>query len=221
MSIKTVAVLGATGLIGTRLIANLQNVQGVETIKAIVRRPVQFQKSKVQTKLIDFNDPEVFKLALEGTDALFCAIGTTQKKVRGDKVAYRKIDYDIAVNAARFCAETACQNFLLVSSVGANSESKNFYLKLKGEVEDAIQQFPVRSISIFRPSVLLGQRNESRPGEKIGQIFMQAFSFLLAGAWSKYKPINADSVAKAMIQIAKKEGNGVAVYEYKEMKAVL
>src|SRR5690349_13785823 len=109
MSIKTVAVIGATGLIGKHLIQNLQNESSVETIKAIVRRPAQFSEAKVEEKLINFADSESFKLALEGCDAVFCAVGTTQKKVRGDKQAYRKVDYDIPVNAARFCAEIGCE----------------------------------------------------------------------------------------------------------------
>ena len=221
MSIKTVAVVGATGLIGGRLLANLQDDPSVETIRAIVRRPAEFKEPKVEEKLINFSDPESFKLAMEGCDAVFCAVGTTQKKVSGDKEAYRKVDHDIPVNAARFCAEIGCENFLLVSSVGANITSKNFYLKLKGEVENAVQKLPIKRVSIFRPSILLGQRNEKRTGEKIGQVVMKALSFLLIGKWSKYKPIDADTVANAMIRAAKNEEDGFTVYEYKEMEAML
>lgn len=169
-------------------------------------------------KLVNFDDPESVKLAIDGSDAVFCAIGTTQKKVGGDKVAYRKVDYDIPVNAARFCAETKCPNFLLVSSVGANSNSNNFYLKLKGEVEDAVQQRPIQSISIFRPSILLGKRSESRPGEKIGQSVMSFFAFLLVGGWEKYRPIDAEKVAKAMVAVAKEEKPGATIYEYEAMR---
>jgi uncharacterized protein YbjT (DUF2867 family) len=221
MSIQTVTVIGATGLIGGHLVARLQKEGAVEAIQVLVRRPVQFKESKVRARLVDFSDTESFKLAIEGSDAVFCAVGTTQKKVKGDRAAYRKVDYDIPVNAARFCAETGCQKFLLVSSVGADGRSNNFYLKLKGEVEEAVQKLSIRSISIFRPSVLLGHRLESRPAERIGQVLMQAFSFFLVGSLRKYKPVRGADVAAAMVNAAKKNVEGKFVYEHEEIKALL
>jgi uncharacterized protein YbjT (DUF2867 family) len=214
MPLKTATVIGATGLIGGHLVEQLEQDSQYSTIKVIVRKPVQFAQRKVVVKLVNFADPESFKLALEGSDVVFCSVGTTQKKVGGDKDAYRKVDYDIPVNAARFCAETGCQKFLLVSSVGADSRSNNFYLKLKGEVEDAVQQVPLKSIFIFRPSLLLGERKESRPGEKIGQLVMPLFSIFLVGKLHKYKPVQAKDVAAAMISAAKKEKPGRYILEY-------
>lgn len=128
------------------------------------------------------------------------------------------MDYDIPVRAAKFCKETGCKNFLLVSSSGANSKSNNFYLKLKGEVEDALKEINLTSTSVFRPSVLLGNRNESRPGERIAQIAMKAISFAFLGSFSKYKPIHASEVARAMLEAAKKEMPGFTIYEYYEVK---
>jgi len=214
----TATVIGATGLIGGNLVDLLQQDSSVETVRVVVRRPVQFSHSKVEVKLVNFSDPESFKLAIDGSDAVYCAVGTTQKKVKGDKEAYRKVDYDIPLHAARFCAETGCQKFLLVSSVGADSKSNNFYLKLKGEVEDDIKLLPIPMIAIFRPSILLGNRNETRPGEKIGQVVMQAFSFLLTGSWRKYKPIHAREVALAMIKASHQHEEGIYLYEYNRMK---
>lgn len=214
MPLKTATVIGSTGLIGGQLVEQLQQDRQVETIRVLIRRPVQFSQTKVETRLVDFTDPESFKLAMEGSSAVFCAVGTTQKKVKGDKAAYRKVDFDIPVNAARFCAETGCPKFLLVSSVGASSKSNNFYLKLKGEVEDAVQQLPIKSIHIFRPSVLLGDRKEHRLGEAISKAVMQAFSFAFVGGLRKYKPVQASDVAAAMINSAKKEAKGRFVYEY-------
>ncbi|MBB1284724.1 NAD(P)H-binding protein [Flavisolibacter sp. BT320] len=214
----TATVIGATGLIGEHLVEQLQQNNAIETIRVLVRRPVQFRQSKVEVKLVNFADPESFKLAIDGSDVVFCAVGTTQKKVKGDKDAYRKVDYEIPLQAARFCAETGCQKFLLVSSVGANSKSNNFYLKLKGEVEDDIKLLPVKMIAIFRPSMLLGARKESRPAEKIGQVIMPIFSFLLAGSWRKYKPIHASDVAAAMIRASEQHDEGTYLYEYNRMK---
>ena len=214
MPVKTVTVIGATGLIGGHLVRLLQAESSIETIRIPVRRPVSISGPKLAINLIDFADPESFKLAIDGSDAVFCAVGTTQKKVKGDKEAYRKVDYDIPVHAARFCAETGCQHFLLVSSVGANSSSSNFYLKLKGEVEEAVQQQPIQQIVLLRPSILLGNRAENRPGERIGQLAMQAFSFLLVSGLKKYKPAEAKEVAAAMVRIAQSDKRGKFILEY-------
>ncbi len=213
--IKTVTLIGATGLIGSRLLSRLQNDDHIDSIRILSRRPVELTGPKTNVQVIDFSDLEQFRSAIEGSDAVFCSVGTTQKKVDGDEDAYRRVDFDIPVNAARFCAETGCKHFLLVSSVGADSSSGSFYLKIKGEVEDAVQESGVQSVSIFRPSILLGERNESRPGETIGKVVMKVFSFLLP---SRMKPIHADDVAAAMLWAAKQGREGFHFYQYREIK---
>jgi uncharacterized protein YbjT (DUF2867 family) len=183
---KTATVIGATGLIGSHLVELLQDDQAYSTIKVIVRRAVTFNHPKIQVILIDFSDQEALRSAIAGSDAVFCAAGTTQKKVKGDLEAYRRVDYDIPVNAARHCAGESCLNYLLVSSVGANSKGNNFYIKLKGEVEDMVKTIGIPCVHIFRPSMLLGKRAESRPAEKIAQVIMKGLSCLVP---SKFKPI--------------------------------
>ncbi len=215
MSAKTATIIGATGLIGGELLNLLFDDDYFETVRVLIRRPFKREHPKLEKKLVDFNDNDSLLVALDGSDAIFCAVGTTQKKVKGDKEAYRKVDYDIPVHAARFCKMTGCKTFVLVSSVGANNKSGNFYLKLKGEVEDAVKEVGIESVHIMRPSMLLGNRNESRPGEKIGQGVMKAFSFLLP---SKYKPIQASDVAKAMLAVAKENKQGFFVYEHDQIK---
>jgi len=217
MNKKTAALIGATGLIGSHLLKLLQDDDTFATIRLLVRRPVPFNHPKIKALVIDFADEAAFKAGIAGCDAVFCAVGTTQKKVKGDKTAYRKVDYNIPVNAARFCAETDCQNFLLVSSVGADSKSGNFYLKLKGEVEDKISSMSIPSISIFRPSMLLGNRQESRPMETIAQAISKPLSILFP---SKYKPIAAANVAKAMLAAEKTGKKGVNIYHFNEMKSL-
>jgi uncharacterized protein YbjT (DUF2867 family) len=221
MPAEIAAVIGATGLIGSHLVQLLQKDSLFDTVRLLVRRPISFQHPKLELKLVNFSDPESFKLAIDGSNTVFCAVGTTQKKVGGDQEAYRKVDYDIPVGAARFSAETGVEKFLLVSSVGASSKSNNFYLKLKGEVEDAVQQTTIRSISVFRPSLLLGNREENRPGEKIGQLLMPLLSFAMMGPWSKYKPIQASDVSRAMFMAAKNNRQGHSIYEYKEMQSLI
>lgn len=220
MSAKTATIIGVTGLIGSKLLPLLVRDPSYQRVRLLVRRPYKINHSKVEVKLIDFSDHESFKLGIDGSNTVFCAIGTTQQKVKGNQAAYRKVDYDIAVNAARYCKETRCNNFVLVSSVGANAESNNFYLKLKGEIEEGVKRYSLESVSIFRPSVLLGNRNESRPGERIAQIGMTLFSFAFIGSSGKYKPVPAPDVAAAMLLAAKKEAKGVALYEYNEIKSL-
>jgi uncharacterized protein YbjT (DUF2867 family) len=215
MAANTAAVIGATGLIGSHLLEDLIADKNFDTIKVIVRRPFTADHPKVSVLQIDFTDQLSYKNAIAGSDAVFCTIGTTQKKVKGDKDAYRKVDYDIIVNAAKLSAASGVNKFLFVSSVGANRESDNFYLKLKGEIEDAVQNCGIPSVSIFRPSVLLGKRKEFRLIERLAQGGMQVFSFLIP---SKYKPISAEIVAKAMITASKLARQGVAVYHYGEIR---
>jgi uncharacterized protein YbjT (DUF2867 family) len=218
MNEKTATIIGATGLIGSHLLELLQNDNYFNTIKVLVRRPVSFNHLKVKVITIDFSDHEAFKTAIAGSDTVFCAVGTTNKKVKGDKAAYRKVDYDIPVNAAKYCAETGCQNFALVSSVGANSKSRGFYIRLKGEVEEVISHMNIKTISVFRPSLLLGERQEFRFGELMGKIIIKPFSFLFP---SKFKPIKASYVAKSMLLASKKELPGFQLYHFKEMKRLI
>ncbi len=214
----TATIIGATGLIGGYLLKELLQDNYYETVRILIRRPIEFTYPKLEKKLVDFGDAESFRLALEGSDAVFCAIGTTQKKVKGDKEAYRKVDYDITVNAAGFCKLNGCETFVLVSSVGANSKSNNFYLKLKGEVEDAVKAVGLKSVHIMRPSVLLGDRKEFRLGEKISKGIISAFSFLIP---AKYKPIHGKQVAIAMLSAAEKQNEGFCIYHYPEIKTTL
>jgi uncharacterized protein YbjT (DUF2867 family) len=214
MAQKTATLIGATGLIGSQILQRLLEDPDFTNIKVLVRRPFDLTHPKVQLILLDFADEAAYQAAIAGSDVVFCSVGTTLKQVNGDMVAYRKIDYDIPVNAARFCAATACPKFLLVSSIGADSQSRNFYLKLKGEVEEKVGSLGLPAVSIFRPSMLLGQRAEFRLGEKIGQVLMGVLGFLIP---AQYKAIDVKTVAKAMVTVAKKDTVGVQFYTYAEM----
>lgn len=218
---RTATVIGGTGLIGSKIIAQLQQQHHYETIRVLVRKPYSNANPRIEVKLVDFRDAESFRLGIEGSDAVFCAAGTTQAKVKGNEEAYRQVDFDIPVGAARWCKENGIPQLLLVSSIGADPAARNFYLRIKGETEVAVMANGPTSISIFRPSLLLGERKEHRPGEKIAQAVMPLFSPLLFGQWKKYKPITADDVATAMIAASLKGLPGVQVYEYSEMQALL
>jgi uncharacterized protein YbjT (DUF2867 family) len=125
------------------------------------------------------------------------------------------------VNTANACAENGFKKFLLVSSVGADTRSRNFYLQLKGSVEECISTLSFESIHIFRPSLLLGRRKEGRPAERIAQVSMQFFSFLFLGGLKKYKPIQSLDVAKSMIAASKQQTRGSQIYEFERMMALI
>ncbi|TCJ19367.1 hypothetical protein EPD60_02845 [Flaviaesturariibacter flavus] len=210
----TATLIGATGLIGGHLLRLLQADPYFGTVRVLVRRPIGLQSPRTEEKLINFADVESFRLGLEGSDVIFVAVGTTQKKVGGDEAAYRKVDFDIPVAAARWGKEAGARHLLLVSSVGANAGSSNFYLRLKGQTEDAVKASGMEAVSVFRPSMLLGERKEARPGERIGQVASQLFSGLMMGGLRKYKPVLAELVAAAMIAQAKTGARGFHVFEY-------
>lgn len=211
---KTVTLIGVTGLIGGHLYELLKQDTTIDHIRLLVRRPITKEDPRTEVKLVDFNDAESFRLAIEGSDIVFCAVGTTNKKVKGDKDAYRKVDYDIPVNAARFCQLAGCETFVLVSAVGAKSNSRSFYLKLKGEVEDAVKQMGIKSVHIMRPSLLLGERNESRTIEKMAERLMPVISRVIP---SRYKAIQGRDVARAMISVTEENKPGFFIYEYRDM----
>ena len=207
---KNYAIIGASGLIGGCLIDELLQTTD-NKITLISRRPFGMSNSRIHELIVDFTNQSALNEALKGVDAVFIAIGTTQKKMKGDLSAYRKVDYDIPVAVAQACVINNVPKLLLVSSVGADSSSSNFYLRLKGEVEKAIEKMPIQYIGIFQPSLLLGNRNEFRLGEKISQLIMPIFSFVIP---SKYKPIAAKSIGKAMIREAIQDQKGVYRYTY-------
>lgn len=213
----TATLVGATGLIGNYLLEELLNDPFFDSVRILIRRPLDKTHPKLEKKIVDFNDSDSLLVAISNSDVVFCTIGTTQKKVKGNKEAYRKIDFDIPVNLSRFCKMTGCDRFILVSSAGANIKSINFYAKLKGEVEEAVKKSGLKIIHIVRPSILLGERNESRLGENIGKTVMTTFSFLIP---SKYKPIHGKDVAKAMLALSKKNDEGHFIHENAEIKKI-
>lgn len=221
MNEQTAVIIGASGLIGRHLVEKLLQDDCFETVRVLVRRRLALNHPKLQQEIVDFNSLEDFKNKFGTGDSIFCCIGTTQKKVKGNKKAYEQIDHDIPVQAAQIGMANGFKKFLIVSSVGANASSSNFYLRLKGKTENDIKQYDFDTISIFRPSILLGKRNESRPAEGIAQFFMQSLSFLFIGAFKKYHPVKASVVAKAMIRESKNNHRGIFILDYKEIEGTV
>ena len=211
---KTVALFGSTGLIGSEILKLLINDYDYKTINVITRKKVTVQSKKIKNYIIDFTNLDSYKKVIKKGDVVIASIGTTQSKVNFNKTKYRKVDYDILLNIAKVCKSNQASSFCFVSSAGANEKSKNFYLGLKGEIENSIMHLALKSCLIFRPSLLLGKRNEFRFGEIIAQKIMPLFSFLMK---SNYKPIKAIDVAKSIVNESKKVSQGNKVYHYSEM----
>jgi uncharacterized protein YbjT (DUF2867 family) len=213
----SILVLGASGLIGSHLTQLLLEDNSVDKVYLLLRRSMNFQHSKLEERVIDFSNVEVYRNNFPEVDTIFCCIGTTQKLVKGDIDLYRRIDFDIPVNAARFGLEKGTKKYIIVTAIGANSKSNNFYVKLKGQVEDAIAALPFESVHIMRPSLLLGKRKEFRLAERIFQAIMKPLNFLVPG---KYKAIEGSQVAVAMLKADKSTETGIHIYTYKEMATI-
>ena len=214
MKLKEVTLFGGTGLIGSLLLDILIKDNDYHKINVVTRKSISLSHKKIKIHIIDFSDSKSYSQTLRNSQIVFASIGTTQSKVKGNKESYRKIDFDIICNIAKACKENNVENFSFVSSSGANIKSNNFYLNLKGEIENSILNLNLSSTSVFRPSLLLGKRKEKRYGEKIAQLIMPFLSFLMP---SKYKPIKAALVAKSMVNISKSIQPGFKIYHYKEI----
>ena len=197
---KTAIIAGATGLIGKQLLFNLIKGEAHDKIIALVRKEIPFNSPKLIQIIVDFNNLPLIADDLKADD-VFCCLGTTIRKA-GSQEAFKKVDYDYCLNLANETYKNGSKNFFLVSALGANSKSKIFYNQVKGELEEAISKVGFTSIYIFRPSLLLGNRNEFRLGEKIMQIIMKPISRLMFGSMKNFAAIESQQVAKAMYWLA-------------------
>ena len=196
-----ITLFGPTGLIGNEILKLLENDSDFEKINVVSRRPVELKSKKSNLNIIDFKDFNSYLNVIDGSDVVLAAIGTTQSKVGFNKKKYREIDFDIISNTVKACKEKNVKHFSFVSSAGADINNKSFYLKLKGEIEKEVESKQLNSSTVYRPSLLLGNRNQNRFGEKVAQILIPLISFLFP---DNYKPIKACDVAKAMVTESKK-----------------
>lgn len=212
---KIAVIAGASGLIGSRLLEQLLGSPEYTRVISIGRRQLPLKNEKLEQLISDFSDLKKYDIWTE-TSVVFCCIGTTMKKA-GSKEAFRRVDYEIPVRLAE-AASLADAQFHLVSSIGASVTTSNFYLHTKGETEAFLRSAGLRSVHIYRPSLLLGKRAEFRFGEKLGTWLYGAFSWLMLGPLRKYKGIQADKVAAAMLHfsLAKTE-EGVFIHENNEL----
>ena len=215
---KSALIIGSTGLIGSELVNLLLDSNDYLKVITFVKRDSGIKHPKLTQYVIDFDKPETYKDLVVGDD-FFCAIGTTIKKA-GSQNAFRKVDFEYPKQFAAFALDNKVKQFMIISSLNANSTSGNFYLKTKGEIQDFLKNCTFESVAVLQPSLLLGNRTEFRLGEKVGAFFMKAFSFVFQGNLKKYKPIEGKTVAKALLKIAQKNVKGFKIYESDVMQEI-
>ena len=205
---------GGTGLTGNHILNLLNNDSDFKSILVVSRKKFTYSSNKISNKVINFSDPIEIESCIKKDTIVFSCIGTTQAQVKGNKKKYKEIDFDITLNIANSCKKLNAKKFLFISSGGAKSSNLNFYLKLKGEIEDAVIKTNNNSLFILKPSLLIGKRKNSRFIESIGQIIMPLFSYLLP---QSIKAVKASTVAKCMLELSKSELNGINIIENKKI----
>ncbi|HUF29326.1 MAG TPA: NAD(P)H-binding protein [Gemmatimonadaceae bacterium] len=201
---RCVLVAGATGLVGAETVRRLLEDETVVRIVALSRRPLPYELPKLDLRLADFDHLE--RDAGEfPVDQVICALGTTIRQA-GSAEQFRRVDFDYTLATARLGLERGARHCLLVSSIGANPRSRFLYIRVKGEVEDALRAMPFRSLTILRPSTLMGDREDRRIGEEVAKRL----------AWltpSKFRPVLASDVAAELVASARADEPGVRIVE--------
>jgi uncharacterized protein YbjT (DUF2867 family) len=215
---KSALLLGASGLVGGHCLQLLLEDEAYAKVVAWVRKPLALRHPKLEQAIVDFARLESRAEQTKAND-VFCCLGTTIKKA-GSQAAFRQVDFTYPSEIAKIAAANGAEQFLVVTALGANPRSSIFYNRVKGEVEAVITPLPFRAVHIFRPSLLLGERQEVRPGEKIAEKVARVFSFLFSGPLRKYRPIHADVVAAAMIAVAKQNLAGANIFESDRIQEV-
>ncbi len=204
--LKTALVVGATGLIGETLTRRLLDSGYYERVCVLSRKPLTWQHPRLLTLPFDFDQPNSL---LVRADAIFCCLGTTIKKA-GSKAAFRRVDHDYPLTIARLGLANGAAQFAIVTSMGADPDSAIFYNKVKGEVERDLMALAYPTLLIFRPSILLGERTERRLVEQISSKIMQLAAPLMP---AKYRPIEAEKVANAMLTTMQEPPTGTRILE--------
>lgn len=215
---KTALVVGATGLVGSYLLSLLVEDDFYTKVKVLARRKPDIEHPKIEAIIHDFQDLQSIAPSLKSDD-VYCCLGTTRRKA-GSKEAFYKVDFHYPLEIAKITQQQGAVHFFLISSLGADVNSKIFYSRVKGEIEVAVSSIPFQSINIFRPSLLVGDRKERRLGESMAKWISYLFIFLFVGPFKKYRPIHAKTVAQGMLKIAKQELDGFYIFESEQIKRI-
>ena len=216
--LRTALLVGGSGLVGRSCLQALLDDPAYGSVILLGRRELSLAPNpKLSQRVLPLEN--LASLELPPIDDAFCALGTTIRKA-GSQDAFRHVDYEMPLAAADHALKSGAKQFVLVSSIGADAKSKNFYLRIKGELEDSLRRLPFRSLHLFRPSLLLGKREEFRLGEVLAIGAARLPQFLMVGSLRPYHPIPASVVGRAMVSAAKTPASGSYVYEYNQIVAL-
>ena len=203
MTTRKALLVGATGLVGGFCLQTLLDDPNYSEVIALVRKPLLKAHRKLKTVVTKFESLHV-ELSNVHADDIYCCLGITIKKA-GSQEAFKKIDHTLIVTIAGLMKKLGAEQFLVISAMGADKESMVFYNRTKGEMEAALQELGYPCLRIFRPSLLLGPREEFRLGEKIAVVLTPFLKPFLLGALKKYRPVDAAKVAQFMVKVAREE----------------
>jgi len=216
---KTALIAGATGLIGNELLHKLLETSEYKQVYALVRNPLKMNHPKLKEVIVvDFDRLNEYKHYFAVNDVFVC-LGTTIKKAKTQEAMY-KIDVDYPVEIGRIAKEAGAKHYLVVSSMNADRNAKLFYPRMKGELEEKVLQLNFEQLSIFRPSLLLGNRDEFRLGEEMAAVLFKGLKSIFTGPLKKYRAIEGKTVAKAMYKVAQEKEQGKVVYASEEIAKI-
>lgn len=212
-----ILVAGASGLVGSALVRRLLDAPAGPTVVSVARRPLGHPGPRLTEVVADF--ARLAEATVPSARTAFCALGTTMAKA-GSEAAFRAVDLDAVAAFARLARRAGARRFLLVSALGADPASRVFYNRVKGEAEEAVKGLGFDGVALFRPSLLLGDRAESRPAERAAIVASGLLSWAMAGPLARWKPVPADAVAAAMLAVAGGPMEGVRVVENDEIHRI-
>jgi uncharacterized protein YbjT (DUF2867 family) len=215
---KIVLLAGATGLTGARTLDALLEAPDIARVLAITRRPLGREHSRLANRIVQFENIET-QLKGISCEAALCCLGTTMRRA-GSRERFRAVDLEAVLAFARVAKAAGARRFAVISSVGANPASRNFYLRTKGEMEEELEALGFESLDILQPSMLLGWRAEMRPLELLAMTFMPLVNPLLAGKYAVYRGIAARTLGAAMLGATRSGRRGVQRYTHDGIEAL-
>jgi uncharacterized protein YbjT (DUF2867 family) len=207
---KVALVAGGSGLVGSRLLRVLASEPDYGRVLALSRRPLSFDHPRIANRVTRFDTLEQDLRAIRCDDA-YCCLGST-RRAAGSDAAFRAVDHHLVLAFARLARTAGAQRFTVVSSVGADPAARNFYLRVKGETEDALAALQFPALHIMQPSLLLGSRREWRPAELAARLVMPLVNPLLFGRLAAWRAVDAGQVATAMLVAVRRGRHGVIRY---------